>query len=197
MKKCREWLQQRPDHPISRKAARDMTRVYHWNTAKADKEKILADFKKPGDSLLVRIIFATEALGLGIDLPDIQQVVLYGLPRTLEPSILWQRGGRACQDGQEGEVIILFEQWVSGCREAPPKPAQKDETLASVLADEVMLEVTDKDLIITMVKTPKATDAQRWGALPPFWYDISNSEVCLQKLILAYFGETLGPQEPI
>lgn len=60
------------------------------------------------------MIFATEALGLGVNLPDVRRVILYGLPKGGEPAIMWQRGGRASRDGQDGEIVLLIDDWVEG-----------------------------------------------------------------------------------
>lgn len=50
----------------------------------------------------------TEALALGVDLQDIDQVVIYRFPKNLQPATLWQRGGRACRLGQDGKMIIWW-----------------------------------------------------------------------------------------
>jgi superfamily II DNA helicase RecQ len=78
------------------------------------------------------VIFATEALGLGVNLPDVRRVVQYGLPKDEDPAIMWQRGGRASRDGRDGEIILLLDDWVEGPRtksqstqqgKQDPKPA--------------------------------------------------------------------------
>ncbi|KAF8900799.1 P-loop containing nucleoside triphosphate hydrolase protein [Mucidula mucida] len=51
---------------------------------------------------------ATEAVGMGIDLPDVYQIIQYGVPKRL--STLWQRFGRAVRDYQlHGTAILLAE----------------------------------------------------------------------------------------
>jgi superfamily II DNA helicase RecQ len=55
------------------------------------------------------VIFATEALGLGVNLLDVRRVILYGLLKGGEPTIMWQRGGRASRDEQDGEIVLLID----------------------------------------------------------------------------------------
>lgn len=50
----------------------------------------------------------TEALALGVDLQDIDQVVIYRFPKNLQSATLWQRDGRACRLGQDGKMIIWW-----------------------------------------------------------------------------------------
>lgn len=52
-----------------------------------------------------RVIVATSALGLGIDIPDIRVIVHLEMPRTL--SDFAQQSGRAGRDGLPSEAIIL------------------------------------------------------------------------------------------
>ena len=55
---------------------------------------ILAEFRKLAKSLRIWIIFATEAIRLSVDIPDIRWVVIYIIPHP-EPhfSLLFQCGG--------------------------------------------------------------------------------------------------------
>jgi superfamily II DNA helicase RecQ len=109
MQECRNWLQNNDKHKYSKKQARETIKVFHRDTAKFDKEAIIAEFKRLGEDSSVRVIFATEALGLGVNLPDVRHIILYGLPKGGEPAIMWQRGGRASRDGQDGDIILLID----------------------------------------------------------------------------------------
>ena len=70
-----------------------------------------------------RVIAATSVLGMGIDIPDIRCVVYVGRPRTLLE--YRQESGRAGQDGQASEAVIIHpdgwetaDPWIHGVGEA-------------------------------------------------------------------------------
>ncbi|KFA70949.1 hypothetical protein S40288_10242 [Stachybotrys chartarum IBT 40288] len=52
-----------------------------------------------------RVIVATNALGLGIDVPDIRVVIHVDMPRRMEDYA--QQSGRAGRDGQASEAVVL------------------------------------------------------------------------------------------
>jgi len=52
------------------------------------------------------IIVATNAFGMGIDIPDIRRIILYDMPSCIEDFM--QQSGRASRDGKYAEAIVLF-----------------------------------------------------------------------------------------
>ncbi|HEX9292935.1 MAG TPA: ATP-dependent DNA helicase RecQ [Gemmatimonadales bacterium] len=54
----------------------------------------------------VRVIVATSAFGMGIDKPDVRQVLHWGPPPTLEA--YYQEAGRGGRDGNAAECLILW-----------------------------------------------------------------------------------------
>ncbi len=54
----------------------------------------------------VRVIVATSAFGMGIDKPDVRQVLHWGPPPTLEA--YYQEAGRGGRDGRVAECLVLW-----------------------------------------------------------------------------------------
>lgn len=78
------------------------TSYYHGGMLKEKKDKNQNLFK----SNQTNIMIATNAFGMGIDIPDIRCVILYDLPLTI--SDLIQQIGRAGRDGKKAWGIVLF-----------------------------------------------------------------------------------------
>ena len=69
----------------SKVAAIDAVQAYHSELAESDKRRISKEFEKPNtesvlDSSLYHIIIATDTMGMGIDNPDIQLIIQWGVP---------------------------------------------------------------------------------------------------------------------
>ena len=86
-----------PDLPQYR-----VVEMYHSCTDPEIKEHILLHFSKPSH---LRIVVATIAFGMGVDCPDVHQIVHIGAPNDVESCI--QETGRAGRDGMQS-VAILF-----------------------------------------------------------------------------------------
>ena len=68
------------------------------------KEKVLTSFVKADGKL--RLVIATTAFSMGIDCPDIRNVIHFGPPPTVEQYI--QEIGRAGRDGQQSTALLLY-----------------------------------------------------------------------------------------
>lgn len=68
-----------------------------------EREKLLEDFK---NDTPLKVLFATKAFGMGIDIKDIRKTIHYGLPSSMES--LYQQIGRAGRDGKQSDCYIYF-----------------------------------------------------------------------------------------
>ena len=73
----------------------------------AMREMLLEEYCKTDTNL--RLLIATTAFGLGVDCPDIERVINWGSPNTLEELV--QESGRAGRDGRQA-VSILYPKTV-------------------------------------------------------------------------------------
>lgn len=78
--------------------------VAHFDSAISDGEKAMV-LKGFADGS-IRIVFATSAFGMGIDIPDIRVVVNYLISETVEQ--YYQEVGRAGRDGLHADGYLLY-----------------------------------------------------------------------------------------
>ena len=78
--------------------------MYHKSTHPDSKTRILSEFKK--DNSTIRCVVATVALGMGIDLKDVDMIVHIGCPKSLLSYL--QEAGRCARDGRNGLSIVLY-----------------------------------------------------------------------------------------
>ena len=69
------------------------------------KESLLDLFVQPGNHL--RVVIATTAFGMGIDCPDINRIIHWGTPSSLEQYA--QETGRAGRDGKQAYAILYYK----------------------------------------------------------------------------------------
>ena len=96
------------------KISNRMIEMYHSRTDDKSVHRILSEYKTPESS--IRIIFATVAFGLGIDIPDINIIIHWGISSTI--MTFWQEIGRCSRDGTEGiSYIYPYARSISQCQD--------------------------------------------------------------------------------
>lgn len=81
-----------------------MVAMYHSGTSPSIQEIVLASLNDPNGK--VRIIIATTALGMGVDIKGLHRIINYGPPSDNESYI--QELGRAGRDGKQSEALLMF-----------------------------------------------------------------------------------------
>lgn len=78
--------------------------MYHSESAESVKRAVSESLADPNG--IIRRIFATQSLSMGVDCPNIRQVIHWQVPRTLEA--YFQEVGRAGRDGAPAAAILLY-----------------------------------------------------------------------------------------
>lgn len=76
--------------------------LYSHCTHETVKKKLLHQFTSPS---ALRLIIATSAFGMGIDCPDVRQVIHWGVPDDVEMYV--QESGRAGRDGKPALALLM------------------------------------------------------------------------------------------
>ena len=80
----------------------DCSNIYMLlNVLTLDKREVLQSFSKPG---ILRIVIATTAFRMGIDCPEIRQIIHWGIPTTMEEYV--QETGRSGRDGNSSMAVL-------------------------------------------------------------------------------------------
>lgn len=79
--------------------------MFHHNTLDKHKSRVTSSLYSPSGTC--RVVFATNALGMGINFKDIRFVIHYGPPRSIEDFV--QEIGRAGRDGKSAVSALLYQ----------------------------------------------------------------------------------------
>ncbi|CAC5426074.1 recQ [Mytilus coruscus] len=79
--------------------------MFHKSTHQDSKDRILKEFKLKESR--IRCVIATVALGMGLDIRDVDLVVHIGCPKSVLS--YWQEAGRCARDGRQGLSLIIYD----------------------------------------------------------------------------------------
>ena len=79
--------------------------MYHACTPQCNKDVVLKSLQNPEGN--VRVVFATIALGMGINLKSVNTIIHYGAPRSLED--YFQESGRGGRSGEPAKSIVYWK----------------------------------------------------------------------------------------
>ncbi|OWF49883.1 ATP-dependent DNA helicase tlh2 [Mizuhopecten yessoensis] len=85
----------------------DMLDMCHSETPEEKKTNIIKELQTADSQL--KMVIATSALGMGIDVVDTHSVILYGVPKHLTDII--QEIGRVGRDGKSSVAMLLYNSY--------------------------------------------------------------------------------------
>ena len=80
------------------------------------KQQMLKQLTCESSNGMIRIVFATIAIGIGVYIPSIRQVIHIGAPRTLES--YYQEIGRGGRDGKSTKAFLYYNGQEYCCQQA-------------------------------------------------------------------------------
>ena len=78
--------------------------MFHASTPLHNKEVVLKSLTDPNG--IVRVVFATVALGMGVDLRDVNTIIHYGAPYSIDN--YFQESGRGGRSGQPAHSVVYW-----------------------------------------------------------------------------------------
>ena len=189
-------------------------------TAQHDKNVRYAEFKSA--SSRIRIMVADTSLGMGVNVPDVERIVVWRLSVGMNLGDVWQRlgrGGRGPGPRSEGYIFLPYWAFDSQGKERPAKEVGAGEGSSSLQtsfseddlasdAESVASSGSDASQPSQdqLVQPPAGStqdsqaapywkdDEQRWRAeLPAEWRDMLSAG-CHRRIFLMFLGEDKLPR---
>ena len=129
----------------------------------------------------LRVVCATHAFGMGIDRPDVDAVVHFAIPGSVEA--YYQEIGRAGRDGRPATATLLWDYSDIATREFLIDSPRRQKTAGAAFAGGKVGAVTEVDA--TEVARRKEMDHKKLQRMIAY----AETSQCLRGTILRYFGD--------
>ena len=129
-----------------------LVEMYSAATQEEDKKRVQRRISEKDGNL--RVVIATVAFGMGIDIPDVDIVVQWGLPRS--PLQYWQQAGRGGRDGRSAlNMSYVFARSINLCPDKHMKEFAEEES--SCLRYKLLSVFSVNDIMDVQLKALKST----------------------------------------
>ena len=96
--------------------------MFHAKTPQHSKDVIIKSLLEPQGK--IRVVFATVAMGMGVDLRGVNTIIHYGAPSSIED--YFQASGRGGRSGDSAQSIIYWTPADCPMRKEPSSQHHKD-----------------------------------------------------------------------
>lgn len=156
---------------------------FHSRVCTLDKENRFEEFRKPDSN--IRIMIATTSFGIGINIPDIDRVIVYDFPTDKSVQDTWQRIGRGGSGlGRVSHAFIFIPYWAFDSEGFETRSSRSHLPSMSLPGNEGESRIAGP---AHQVNSWTKDDKQRRQDLPLIWREIANGR-CHQQPFLNYLG---------
>jgi superfamily II DNA or RNA helicase len=181
-----QLINQFPEH-LRRSDARDIISKYHTTMSRKALQRNLQALRDG----TCRIMVCTDAVGMGLDVPDIQRILQWRVPPWLTVSGWMQRAGRAARNPEIAGIATIY--YDPSCTVEAESPflgrAQVEEELEAV--HNAIKACTPEDAEDVEIRPKK-----KKGSLPCeaelLWY--INTKGCIREVAMHYLGSKPEPR---
>jgi hypothetical protein len=185
-----------PEH-LRGSEAREVVCEYHSTMSAKALDRNLGALREG----ICRIMVCTEAVGMGLDVPDIERIIQWRVPQFLTLSSWWQRAGRAARNPEySGVAIIYYEpnlqvEMDSPFRGSADNPDELEEVFTAIDAAKNVGDDADEERAAAIAmrtggRKKRKENLPCEGQL--LWY--LNTRGCLRDVAMHYLASESQPR---